>query len=142
MTNIMFYRITGDYDSAMLLACQLTEKAYQQNLSVLISTPEETVSDKISKKLWGFRASSFLPHQIETDPSVSISISHSLDPGEHDGLLINLSDESTPGWFSRFKKVIEIVYDEQQVIAIKRERYSFYQNRGYPIKYHDLTKDC
>ncbi len=140
MTNIIFYRITGDYDAAILLVCQLTEKAFQQDLSVLIHTPEEAISEKINKELWGFKATAFLPHQIEESPSAPISISHRLDPGTHDALLINMSSHVTPDWFSRFRKVVEIVYDDVQVIEKKRERYSFYQGRGYPIKYHDLTQ--
>jgi|TARA_B110000503_G_scaffold128816_1_gene200381 DNA polymerase III subunit chi len=140
MTNITFYRITGNYNAVILLTCRLTEKAFQQNLPVLIHTPEEAMSEKINKELWSFKATTFLPHQIEKNPSTSISISHHLDPGNHDALLINMSSHLTPDWFSRFRKVVEIVYDDAQVIAKKRERYSFYQSRGYPIKYHDLTR--
>ena len=114
MTNIIFYRITGDYDAA--------------------------ISEKINEELWGFKATAFLPHQIEESPSAPISISHHLDPGNHDALLINMSSHVTPDWFSRFRKVVEIVYDDAQVIEKKRQRYSFYQGRGYPIKYHDLTR--
>jgi DNA polymerase-3 subunit chi len=51
-----------------------------------------------------------------------------------------MSSHVTPDWFSRFRKVVEIVYDDAQVIEKKRQRYSFYQGRGYPIKYHDLTR--
>ena len=140
MTNVIFYRISGALDSAILLACQLTEKAFKQNMSVLIHTTEEATSEIIDKKLWDFSATAFLPHQIEGSPVSTISISHHSNPGDHDDLLINLSGHSTPDWFSRFKKVIEIVYDEQQVTEKKRVRYGFYQSRGYPVRYHDLTK--
>ena len=139
MTSINFYRINGDFNAAMTLACQLTEKAFQQGLTVLLHTPEAKASEQLNTQLWSFKPSSFLPHELEDLPTTTLSISHQDDPGEHHGLLINLRT-STPGWFSRFEKVIEIVYDDQQVIEQKRERYGFYQNRGYPLKYHDLTK--
>jgi DNA polymerase-3 subunit chi len=124
----------------LLFACKLVNKAYQKKISVLINTSEEGISKKIDEKLWSFDSVSFIPHDIESEPSSTIAINHELNPGKHDQLLINLSDSSTPGWFSRFHRVIEIVYDEQEVINNKRKQYSFYQSRGYPITYHDLTE--
>ena len=139
MTHINFYRINGDIDTALKLACQLTEKAFNQGLTVLLHTPEVSISTQLDEQLWCFHPCSFLPHAQESTPEETISISHHNEPGEHHGLLINLSN-STPDWFSRFEKAIEIVYDDQQIIDQKREQYSFYKSRGYPLKYHDLTK--
>lgn len=139
MTHINFYKLSGNFDAALLLACRLTEKAYQQNLPVLLLTPDEVASRQLDELLWSFKPSAFLPHAIEALPASAIAISHSDDPGEHHGILINLS-RSAPSWFSRFEKAIEIVYDDQQIIDEKRERWSFLKSRGYPMQYHDLTK--
>ena len=139
MTQVNFYRINGDFNAVLTLACQLAEKAFQQDLSVLLYTSDSTISEQLSSQLWAFKPYSFLPHQVEDFPSETIAISHHDNPGKHHGLLINIGN-NTPGWFSRFEKAVEIVYDNQQVIEQKRERYSFYNNRGYPLKYHDLTK--
>jgi len=139
MTQVNFYRINGGFDAALTLACQLAEKAFHQGLSVLLHTSDSSTSEKLSCQLWAFKPSSFLPHQVEDSPTETIAISHHDNPGEHHGLLINLGN-NTPEWFSRFEKAVEIVYDDQQLIEQKRERYSFYNNRGYPLKYHDLTK--
>lgn len=138
MTHINFYRINGNFDAVLKLACQLTEKAYQHGLTVLLHTPESSISKLLDEQLWRFKPSSFLPHTQENNPKEAISISHQNEPGKHHGLLINLGN-NIPDWFSRFEKAIEIVYDDQQTIDQKRDRYSFYKNRGYPIKYHDLT---
>ena len=138
MTHINFYRINGGLDDAIKLACQLTEKALQQGMMVLLHAEESNVSEQLDQLLWSFKPSSFIPHKLEDTPTEAISISHHDNPGEHHGLLINLGN-STPNWFSRFEKTIEIVYDDQQVIEQKREQYGFYKNRGYPMKYHDLT---
>lgn len=139
MTQINFYKLSGNFDAALVLACRLTEKAYQQNLPVLLHTPDEAASRQLDELLWSFKPSAFLPHAIETVPASAIAISHTDDPGEHHGILINLS-RSAPSWFSRFEKAIEIVYDDQQIIDEKRERWSFLKSRGYPMQYHDLTK--
>lgn len=139
MTHINFYKLTGDFDAALTLACRLTEKAHQQGMQVLLHTPDEATSRRLDELLWSFKPSAFLPHAIEMPPQSDIAISHGDDPGEHHGLLINLTAEA-PNWFSRFEKAIEIVYDEQQVIEGKRERFRFYKSRGYPLQYHDLSK--
>ncbi|MBG57442.1 MAG: DNA polymerase III subunit chi [Porticoccus sp.] len=138
MTNINFYKINGGFNESLMLACQLTEKAFQQGLQVLLHTGDKDVSQQLDDLLWSFRPTAFLPHAIESKPASAIAINHSDDPGEHHGLLINLSEE-TPGWFSRFEKAIEIVYDDQRVIESKRERFSFYKHRGYPLNFHDLS---
>ena len=139
MTGINFYRINGDFDAALNLACQLTEKAFQQGLTVLLHTSDETVSEQLDSLLWAFKPTTFLPHECEHNPNERVSICHQDDPGNHHGLLINL-DPTTPDWFTRFEKAVEIVYDDQQIIEQKRERFSFYKSRGYPLNYHDLTK--
>jgi DNA polymerase IIIc chi subunit len=92
MTNIIFYRIKGDYNSLLLFVCQLVNKAYQKKISVLINTPEESISKRIDDRLWSFDTVSFIPHDIESEPSSTIAINHELNPGKHDQLLINLSD--------------------------------------------------
>ena len=138
MTNINFYKISGGLSESLMLSCQLTEKAFQQGLPVLLHTGDEDVSRQLDDLLWSFRPTAFLPHAIESTPVSPIAINHDDDPGEHHGLLINLAKE-TPGWFSRFEKAIEIVYDDQQVIELKRERFSFYKHRGYPLNFHDLS---
>ncbi|WP_461482100.1 DNA polymerase III subunit chi [Porticoccus sp.] len=139
MTHINFYKLSGNFEAALALACRLTEKAHQQGLPVLLHTADEATSQQLDQLLWSFKASAFLPHAVETVPTSAIAISHGDDPGEHHGILINLSRHA-PGWFSRFEKAVEIVYDDQQVIDEKRERWSFLKSRGYPMQYHDLSK--
>ncbi|WP_438951766.1 DNA polymerase III subunit chi [Porticoccus sp.] len=140
MTHINFYKISGGFDASLTLACQLTEKAYQQGIQVLLHTGSEDVSHQLDGMLWSFRPTAFIPHAIESGPASAVAINHADDPGEHHGLLINLAD-NTPGWFSRFEKAIEIVYDDQQVIELKRARFGFYKHRGYPLNFHDLTNN-
>ena len=139
MTGINFYRIHGGFDAALKLACQLTEKAFHQGHAVLLHTEDENISTQLDNLLWAFKPTAFLPHQKGLETQSSISICHQNEPGDHHGLLINLTSD-TPSWFSRFEKTIEIVYDDQTVIENKRERFSFYKSRGYPLNYYDLTK--
>ena len=50
-------------------------------------------------------------------------------------LLINLSP-SVPPWFAQFERVIELVTEENKRQA--RANYSYYKERGYPLKHINL----
>lgn len=139
MTTINFYRIHGHFEEAMILACQLVEKAQRSGMTTLLATPDEATSTTLDELMWSFRNDAFVPHAIEDTPSSPVVISHHNQPGGHHGLLINLG-RKPPSWFPRFEKMVEIVYDEQQVMEDKREQFKYYKDRGYPINYFDLTK--
>ena len=51
--------------------------------------------------------------------------------------LINLSNKR-PDFFSKFNKMAEILDQNKENLAAGRERYSFYKNRGYTLKYYQL----
>ncbi len=138
MTNINFYQISGDQQSALLLACKLTEKAWRQDMQVLIHADPEVVQ-QLDSLLWSYSDTAFLPHSTNEVTESSIAITCHDDPGEHHGLLISLSQQ-TPDWFSRFEKVAEIIYDDPEHTASKRNSFVRYKNRGYPLEYYDLGK--
>jgi len=54
-------------------------------------------------------------------------------------VLLNLRPEC-PQYFSRFRRLIEIVGVEDADRAGARERFRFYRDRGYEIRTHDLSK--
>jgi len=54
-------------------------------------------------------------------------------------VLINLHPER-PEYFSRFKRLIEIVSLDDADRARARERFIFYRDRGFEIRTHDLSK--
>lgn len=136
MTTIGFYKIAGSKEDALIFACQLTEKAFRKNMAVLLQVADSQQAEALSQRLWSFSPAAFLPHTLDSFSPVTINCN--TDPAaEHHGFLINLTGE-IPGWFSRFERAAEIVYDDHQVIEKKREHFKFYKERGYPIQYHDL----
>ena len=56
----------------------------------------------------------------------------------HDDVLINLQQQYPP-FFSRFRRLIEIVGLDEADRSAARERYRFYRDRGYEIKLLDQT---
>ena len=66
-----------------------------------------------------------------------IHIGCSVDPGEHNDVLVNLSG-TIPENFSRFSRVAEVVPLRESVREQARINYRFYRDRGYPLKYHAI----
>ncbi|TFH68653.1 DNA polymerase III subunit chi [Gammaproteobacteria bacterium LSUCC0057] len=136
MTSISFYKVGGDHAAAALLACQLILKASQRDQPVLCLVEREQQAEALSQQLWAVEPHAFVAHGRELHQPVAITTGD--QPGDHHGLLLNLCAQ-TPSWFSRFDRVIELIHSEPHYQQAKRERFAFYQQRGYPLDYHDLS---
>ena len=139
MTKVDFYVLPETTSEARwLFACKLAEKVQRMGMHVLIAVDSEADAHLLDELLWTFKPESFVPHQlIDGNKAASVEITFSEQAGDHQGLLLNLSN-TIPAWFSRFERVSEVVIQEQQMLATSRERYSFYKSRGYPIETRKL----
>ena len=139
MTKIDFY--TGTTDK-LRTACQLSHKAMQNGLRVLLHTPDETTTEALDKLLWQYPATAFMPH-CRSDAAeagdMPVLVSHLSDQLPHSELLISLHTACLP-FFSRFERVIEIVSQDQEDARLGRERFGFYRDRGYEMRHFDLRK--
>ncbi len=138
MTQIDFYTHVND---KLHTVCQLVAKAYERKLKVLVFTPDASTSNKLDNLLWTASAIGFVPHtQAGNDIAVAtpVIIDHHGATLNHDDLLINLRAEWPP-FFSRFQRLIEVVSLDENDRLAARERYTFYRDRGYPIKSHNLS---
>lgn len=149
MTKIDFY--TGS-ENKLRTACQLSHKAMQSGVRVLLHTPDEAVTEALDKLLWHYPAVAFIPHcrshdeagQTMPDPSLSkwpVVVGHRGDSFPHSELLINLHT-SCPPFFSRFERLIEIVGEDAEDVRMGRERFGFYRDRGYELRHIDLRKQA
>ncbi len=137
MTKIDFY--TGVTDKHRT-ACQLSHKAMQHGLRVLLHTPDEATTDVLNQLLWHYPATAFIPHCRSHDPAASdmpVVVGHQSDLLPHHDLLISLHTTCLP-FFSRFERVIEIVSLQEDDARLGRERYGFYRDRGYEMRHFDL----
>ncbi len=139
MTKVDFY--TGSEDK-LRTACQLSHKAMQNGLRVLLHVPDVHTADALDKLLWHYPATAFLPHcrsdeAAAQDMPIVIDSAGSAFP--HSELLVSLHTESLP-FFSRFERVIEIVGQEPDDAQRGRERYKFYKDRGYELRHFDLKQ--
>jgi len=138
MTEIKFYVGRGNgLRGRLRLACQLTQKALQHDLHVYIHADSSPIAEQMDVLLWEFSDESFIPHALAPDDSVPVEIGYAFEPVQRCDYLINLSNER-PAFFSRFQRMAEILDQDAEVLKKGRDRYRFYQDRGYKLDYHKL----
>ena len=144
MTRIDFYVLSDDDGETRLqLACKLIEKASATHQKVFVYSADESALKELDERLWDFRAISFVAHRFlardfvpglaDNDP-VLLSAG---EPGIDRNILVNL-DLAVPAFFSRFERALEIVNRQPHVQEAGRDRYRFYQQRGYPLHHHNI----
>lgn len=138
MTNVSFYKLAGNQQVALALACQLIQKSLQAQQQVLCLVPDHATAQQLDEQLWSFQNTAFVPHAIGID-NAPVAISVDPEPGDHHQILINLQAQ-IPTWFSRFDRVMEIIYAEPSYEQAKRDNFKFYQQRGYALSFHDLSE--
>jgi DNA polymerase-3 subunit chi len=139
MTKVDFY--TGSEDK-LRTACQLSHKAMQRGIRVVLHTPDEATTAKLDQLLWHYPPTAFIPHcrsGSEEAEQMPVIISHTEEKFPHHELLINLHDECVT-FFSRFDRVMEIVAKDEESALLGRQRFKFYRNRGYELTHNDLSK--
>lgn len=141
MTKVDFY--TGSTDK-LRTACQLSHKAMQNGLRVLLHTPDEATTGALDKLLWHYPATAFIPHCCSHDTEANdtpVVLGHQEETFPHSELLISLHTACLP-FFSRFERLIEIVSQDEEDSRLGRERYKFYKDRGYEMHHFDLRKQA
>lgn len=141
MTQVDFYILEDDtIDARQRFVCRLAEKAWQQGHKVYIHTGDPALSSRLDEMLWTFRQDSFVPHSLDEaaeSDEVEVHIGHGEEPRHHDEVLINLGQE-VPLFFSRFRRVAEVIDAIEENRQAGRERFRFYRDRGYPMQSHAI----
>jgi DNA polymerase-3 subunit chi len=138
LTKIDFY--TGSKNK-LHTACQLSYKAMQNGVRVMLGSPDRATSQALDKLLWEYPANAFIPHCFSDGAEaekVPVVINHENEKFPDYQLLISLHTQ-TVGFFSRFERVIEIVGADEDDSRMGRARFKFYKDRGYEIRHFDLS---
>ena len=138
MTQIDFYT---QADDKLQAACRLTAKARQHGMRVTLFCPDQGAAARLDRMLWTVPATGFLPHCSPDDRLAAVTPVLIDAKGEtlvHDELLINLHD-TWPAFFSRYRRLAEIVGADDADRTQARDRYRFYRDRGYTIRTHNLS---
>ena len=142
MTEVDFYLAEETGPAARIhLACRLVAKAYGQQRRVFVHAADEDTARAVDEALWTFQQGSFLPHERGTDPEATPApILIGGEPrGETGDVLVNLGEE-VPLFFSRFRRVVEVVDGGEAGRTAARRRYRFYRERGYPLRTHPVGR--
>jgi len=139
LTQVFFYHGAADKIAA---ACALLSGAYAKKKPMLVFAPEKEIANSVDRMLWTQPALSFVPHCRADSPLAAetpILITDSLEALPQDERLMNLSQIVPPG-FSRFQSLIEVVGQADDERAAARDRVKFYKDRGYEVRYFDLSE--
>jgi len=138
LTQVFFYHGAADKIAA---ACALLSGAYAKKKQMLVYAVDSSVASSVDRMLWTHSALSFVPHCRADSPLAAetpILITDKLETIAQDERLMNLSQEIPPG-FSRFESLIEVVGQEENDRTAARDRVKFYKDRGYEVRYFDLS---
>lgn len=142
MTQVDFYVLPNDnLQQRVQFACRLADKAYRLGHRVYIHTESAQQTRLLDELLWTFQQNSFIPHAVIQDVSEAqppVQLGHDAEPDASHQVLINLAPE-VPLFFSRFERVAELVNSDATLRQQGRSRYSFYKERGYPLRTHEIN---
>jgi DNA polymerase-3 subunit chi len=139
VTRVGFYVVqAADQAQRLHVAVRLADKAFQRGHRIFINAADEAQARTLDELLWTYRPASFLPHGLHgQEQSEAIAIGWGQEPQDHNDLLINLQ-LGIPGFFSRFRRVAEVVTQDPDSLDALRRSWTFYKERGYQLEKHDL----
>ena len=133
MTRIDFHSNVSD---KIAYACRLVRKARAADCRIVLLANNRSQMATLDEALWTFSELDFLPHAMAGDALAGktpvILADNDTVELPHHHILINLSDR-TPDHFARFERMFEIISSDDSDKSAGRERYRFYQQRGYPL---------
>ncbi|RMX08274.1 DNA polymerase III subunit chi [Corticibacter populi] len=145
MTDVLFY---FNVPSKLHFACRLARKAFTQGSGLVITAPVEQLQD-IDGLLWNMAPSDFIAHDwLRADAALQAAAGpiQLLESPEAAPLvakpqaLLSLWPE-VPSCFSHFEQVYEMVAAADDADRqMGRQRWRYYQQRGYRIEGHDLAQ--
>ena len=146
MTRVDFYILEEPAEQVRLtLACRLCDKAFRLGHRVYVHAPDAQAAAQLDQTMWTFNAGSFVPHSLAALPAdypegapAPVLIGHGDEPpDEHWDLLVNTATD-VPLFFSRYRRVAEVIGGDDAQRDAGRARYRFYRDRGYELHSHRL----
>lgn len=139
--RVDFYLIANEEAQARwLLACRLLEKAYTKGHRVYVHCTNQSDAELLDELLWTFRDDSFIPHHLQgegPEPPPPVQIGYANEPRGFNDILLNLTDE-IPAFFTRFKRVMELVSNVESEREQSRVRYKQYRAQGCELSVHEI----
>ncbi len=139
--RVDFYLLSSDEANARwLLACRLLEKAYYKGHKIFVLCDNKQEAELLDELLWTFRDDSFIPHNLQgegPEPPPPIQIGYEHEPKGFNDILLNMST-IVPAYFTKFKRVIEIVSNEEHERELSRAHYREYKAKNCALHTHEI----
>ena len=121
-----------------LFACRLVEKAYLNDLRVVILA-DPADAGGLDDLLWTFSERSFVPHELcvdgRADAASPVHLAVDADTAPAADLLVNLSGRLPPR-LERFASIAEIVDADAEWRRLGRERFKSYREQKLTLNTH------
>ncbi|KTD65061.1 DNA polymerase III subunit chi [Legionella shakespearei] len=140
-TRVDFYLLaSNEADVRGLVACRLLEKAYYKGHRIFVFCTDQHQAEYIDELLWTFRDDSFVPHNLQgegPEPPPPIQIGYDKEPRGFNDILLNFS-ATIPPFYSKFKRVIELVANDETEKELSRAHYKEYRAKGCELHTHNI----
>ncbi len=139
--RVDFYLLTQNLPEAgWLVACRLLEKAWLRGHRVFVYCETADDAALIDELLWTYKEDSFIPHNLQgegPEPPPAVQIGYGAEPRGFNDILLNMST-TIPPFHTRFRRIMEIVIDNEDAKAISRQHYREYRTKGFELHTHQL----
>lgn len=137
MTRVDFYVLeTSAAHEHERMLCRVVEKAWKRGHEVYVQCGDEAAVTSFDEALWRFHDTSFVPHGREGEGApvvIGTTAANAVNPD----VLVNLA-AAVPTSASGFQRVIESAGYDDTSRSAARERYRYYQDRGFPLNTHKI----
>ncbi|KTD08702.1 DNA polymerase III subunit chi [Legionella jamestowniensis] len=139
--RVDFYLLNSQDEAARwLLACRLLEKAYLRGHRVFVHCESQKDAHELDELLWTFKDNSFIPHNLQgegPEPPPPIQIGYQAEPRGYSDILLNLNS-TIPEFYKRFKRVMEIVVNDETAKELSRKHYKKYRTHQCELHTHNM----
>lgn len=138
MTAVAFHlRVPHKID----YTCRLLRKAVAKGSRLVVTGEAQTLA-QLDLVLWTFSATDFVAHCSDAAPGgvlrrSPVVLSQRLMTPDAAAILVNLGSD-VPAGFADFLRVIEVVADDEQEVALARSRWKSYKQAGCQLNKHEF----
>ena len=139
--QVDFYLLNDSLPQAgWLIACRLLEKAYLRQHRVFVYCENQNDAMLLDELLWTYKDDSFIPHNLQgegPEPPPAVQIGFGPEPRGFNDILINMAS-TIPSFYQRFRRIIEIVPNDDDAKNISRQHYREYRSKGFKLQTHSI----
>jgi len=139
--RVDFYLLSQNLPQAgWLVACRLLEKACSRNHRVFVYCENKDDAMLLDELLWTYKDDSFIPHNLQgegPEPPPAVQIGYDAEPRGFNDILINMAS-TIPPFHTRFRRIMEIVLDNDSAKEISRQHYREYRSKGFDLHTHPM----